>query len=65
MQYGLMQGIFLVETYTRKESYGKHHRIVRIWFTGISRRYPYFDIVVGLVWSHDPESCAGSSVCYW
>ena len=24
--------------------------------------YPYFDIVLGFVWSHDPESCAGSSV---
>jgi hypothetical protein len=26
------------------------------------RWYPYFDIVVGLAWSHDPESCAGGSV---
>jgi hypothetical protein len=25
------------------------------------RRYPYFDIVVGLVWSCDPESCASGS----
>jgi hypothetical protein len=23
------------------------------------RRYPYFDVVVGLEWSNDPESCAG------
>jgi hypothetical protein len=30
-----------------------------------SRRYPYFDVVVGLVWSHDPKSYAGGSVCYW
>jgi len=22
-------------------------------------RYPYFDVVVGLVWSHDTESYAG------
>jgi hypothetical protein len=29
------------------------------------RRYPYFDVVVGLVWSHDPKSSAGGSVCYW
>jgi hypothetical protein len=29
------------------------------------RRYPYFDIVVELEWSHDPESYAGGSVCYW
>jgi hypothetical protein len=28
-------------------------------------RYPYFDVVVGLVWSHDPESYAGGSVSYW
>jgi hypothetical protein len=26
---------------------------------------PYFDVVVGLVWSHDPKSYAGGSVCYW
>ena len=25
------------------------------------RRCPYFDVVVGLVWSHDPESYAGGS----
>ena len=25
-------------------------------------RYLYFDIVVGLVWSNDPETYAGSSV---
>ena len=25
------------------------------------QRYPYFDVVVGLAWSNDPESCAGSS----
>jgi hypothetical protein len=29
------------------------------------RRYPYFGVVAGLVWSKDPESYAGSSVCYW
>jgi hypothetical protein len=29
------------------------------------RRYPYFDVVVGLAWSHDPKSYAGGSVCYW
>jgi hypothetical protein len=26
-----------------------------------TERYPYFDVVVGLVWSNDPESYAGSS----
>jgi hypothetical protein len=25
------------------------------------RRYPFFDIVVGLVWSHDPKSYAGGA----
>jgi len=25
------------------------------------RRYLYFDVVVGLAWSNDPESCAGRS----
>jgi hypothetical protein len=29
------------------------------------RRYPYFDVVVGLEWSQDPESYAGGSVNYW
>jgi hypothetical protein len=29
------------------------------------RRYPYFDVVVELVWSHDPKSYAGGSVFYW
>jgi len=24
-------------------------------------RYPYFDLVVGLVWSNDPDSYAGGS----
>jgi hypothetical protein len=27
-----------------------------------SQRYPYFDTVVGLVWSYDPESYADGSV---
>jgi hypothetical protein len=27
-------------------------------------RYPYFDVVVGLVWSNDPESYAGGSIRY-
>jgi hypothetical protein len=26
------------------------------------RNYPYFDVVVGLAWSYDPESYAGGSV---
>ena len=26
------------------------------------QRYPYFDAVVGLVWSNDPESYAGGSI---
>jgi hypothetical protein len=27
-----------------------------------TRRYPYFDVVLGLAWSYDPESYAGGSV---
>jgi hypothetical protein len=26
------------------------------------RRYPYFDVVVSLAWSYDPESYAGDSI---
>jgi hypothetical protein len=26
------------------------------------RRYPSFDVVVGLVWPHDPKSYAGGSI---
>jgi len=29
------------------------------------RRYPYFGVVLELVWSYDPESYAGSSIWYW
>jgi len=34
-------------------------------YTGSPRRYPYFDVVEGLVWSYELESYAGGSVCYW
>jgi hypothetical protein len=34
--------------------------IYNVLFT--PRRYPYFDVVVGLAWSYDPESYAGGSV---
>jgi hypothetical protein len=27
-----------------------------------AHRYPYFDVVVGLVWSYEPESYVGSNV---
>jgi hypothetical protein len=30
-------------------------------FVAAPRRYPYFGVVAGLVWSHDPESYAGSA----
>ena len=36
-----------------------------IWTDGRTEGYPYFDVVVGLVRSHDPESYAGGSECYW
>ena len=29
------------------------------------RRYPFFDVMVGLEWPHDPDGYAGGSVCYW
>jgi hypothetical protein len=32
------------------------------WNRPASRLYPYFDAVVGLVWSKDPKSYAGGSV---
>jgi len=37
----------------------------RVVYTNTFQRCPYSDVVVGLVWSHDPESYAGGSVCYW
>jgi hypothetical protein len=30
--------------------------------TKTPRRYPYFDVVVGLAWSYGPEGYAGGSV---
>jgi hypothetical protein len=41
------------------------YKIKRLIAEKTPRRYPYFDVVVGLAWSHDPKSYAGSSVCYW
>jgi len=42
------------------------HNILRLPVAkNTPRRYPYFDVVVGLEWSHDPESYAGGSVNYW
>jgi hypothetical protein len=29
---------------------------------GAPRTFPYFDAVVGLAWSYDPESYAGGSI---
>jgi hypothetical protein len=36
-----------------------------LYLSETPRWYPYFDVVVGLVWSHDPKSYAGGSLCYW
>jgi hypothetical protein len=36
--------------------------VMNLW---APRCYPYFDVVVGLAWSHEPESYVGVSVCYW
>jgi hypothetical protein len=32
---------------------------------GTPQKYPYFGIVMGFVWSHDPKSYVGVSVCNW
>jgi hypothetical protein len=40
-------------------------RLFKIWYPSVLKTYPYFDVVVGPVWSHDPKSYAGGGVCYW
>jgi hypothetical protein len=40
-------------------------RIIVLRLLTPPRRYPYFDVVVGLVWSHDPKRYVGGSICYW
>jgi hypothetical protein len=48
----------------------KHITVQQYIFTDVTMHVPpkvvrlYFDVVVGLVWSHDPESYAGGSLCY-
>jgi hypothetical protein len=39
--------------------------IPALYILTLCRLVYYFDVVVGLVWSHDPKSYAGGSVCYW
>jgi hypothetical protein len=39
--------------------------IYSLFISVTPRKYPYFDVVVGLVWSYDSKSYAGGSVCYW
>jgi predicted 2-oxoglutarate/Fe(II)-dependent dioxygenase YbiX len=41
------------------------YKITEVNYTNSPRRYPYFDVVVGLVLSHDPKSYAGGSICDW
>jgi hypothetical protein len=39
--------------------------LFNVYYFGVKkphRRYPYFDEVVGLAWSNDPEIYAGSHV---
>ena len=48
--------------YIRVTLYCGHLIILRLFHLG---RYPYFGVMAGLVWSYDPESYAGSSICYW
>jgi hypothetical protein len=33
--------------------------------SSVATLYPYFDVVVGLVCTHDPKSYAGCSICCW
>jgi hypothetical protein len=39
--------------------------VTKLGATTNEKRYPNVDVVVGLVWSHDPKSYAGGSVCNW
>jgi hypothetical protein len=52
----------LIKLYCFSLSFESHYIYIYMLFP---RMYPYFDVVVGLVWSHDPKSYAGGSVCYW
>jgi hypothetical protein len=45
---------------THSSNFITHSRT--FYFNTPHRRCPYFDVVVGLAWSNDPESYAGSSV---
>jgi hypothetical protein len=64
-------GLELVNVLTFRQGRQERVRVLAKSFLGTQqvrtppRRYPYFDIVVGLVWSHDPMSYAGCSLCYW
>ena len=46
---------------TYSSNFITHPRILYFTITTPHRRYPYFDVVVGLAWSNDPEGYAGSS----
>jgi hypothetical protein len=46
-------------------SVGMYYTYENIFNVQLSMNYPYCDVVVGLVWSHDPKSYAGGSICYW
>jgi hypothetical protein len=59
----------LVEHIKESHNYVQNLRFPKQFCLGLRpsspQKYPYFDIVVGLVWSHDPKSYAGSNACYW
>jgi hypothetical protein len=52
-------------SYRLNKIYFDHFQLGRLEKFGSPPKYPYFDVVVGLVWSHDAKSYAGGSVCYW
>jgi hypothetical protein len=43
-------------------SHNHHNTSIALSLRKPHRRYPYFDVVAGLVWSKDPESYAGGSI---
>jgi hypothetical protein len=58
MALNILIAVFIYDIYTDK--------IMLKYLCDIPPRwYPYFDVVVGLARSHEPESYAGGSVCYW
>jgi hypothetical protein len=54
MSYAELQ--FMNTVYSGKEINVVYVKVIPL------QRCPYFDVVVGFVWSHDPESYAGGGI---